>query len=141
MDSLRKKKISVSKLIEYAIKRGPRYFIVNILIGLILLLPSFLVIGGGIAASLLYMIIIILLLPFFMMAKPSVVYGRGILESIKESIEIGKNNYIELFVLILTIFLIQILGMIPIIGFIIQIMFIIPCTTLIVCSYYLKNKK
>ncbi|MGC9310350.1 MAG: hypothetical protein ACP5E4_01350 [Candidatus Aenigmatarchaeota archaeon] len=81
-----------------------------------------------------------LFLPFFILVPYSVIFGRGASESIRESVSLGRRNYIELLFLGLSMFFLSVVLMWPpLIGPLANILFVTPMFMFVMASYYLDK--
>ncbi|RLJ00577.1 MAG: hypothetical protein DRP06_01855 [Candidatus Aenigmatarchaeota archaeon] len=85
-----------------------------------------------------YLIPIWLITPFFILILPGVILGKRISKSIEQGFSLGKENYLELLLLILIIYLFSSISLIPFVGTFAMYL-LTPLWMLIICSYYLEK--
>ncbi len=146
-----KKRVEMKTFFKTLKDRGISYFSATLLILLIFLLiyssfqatVFFLGIEGS-GASLLNLLaglVILLVSPFFVLYSPSVISGKNAIHSIRESVKLGRKNYLGLFVLIIVFYVLSLVEIIPVIGLVIECFFLFPLLQIIFCSIYINETK
>jgi len=103
-----------------------------------LILPSLASVGTIYSVSLL--VIMLVVSPLLISVPISVVWGRGIADSFKQSFSIGRENYFEMLALIAMMAAVSIsLAIIPVVGLLVQIFVVVPVSMFTLCSYYLDK--
>lgn len=85
-------------------------------------------------------ILVLILTPFVLFVPISVVWGKGISDSFKQSFNLGREYYFEILAFLALIGAINTaLGIIPLLGSLLQIFLIYPIMFFTLCSYYLDK--
>jgi hypothetical protein len=148
-----KKKVYIDTFFNVVKERGIYYFVATLLVVLLylLFLLPFLALffvfgfGGGVYSTLLGIFSILLMLgtllitPFFMLYAPAVISGKSILESLSQSFNLGKKNYLDLVIIIILFYVFSFVNLIPIIGFVLQYFFLFPFLQITLCSFYIDK--
>jgi len=148
-----KKRVYLNTFLEVIKKRGTSYFLTTAIVGLIfsMILTSFTIFLIALQLSeniiiLFLWIIMLLILPFFVLYGPAVISGKTVINSIEQSIKLGANNYVGLFVLssiFVAASLVNIIS-IPIIEIILTLvnyLLIMPLFQITLCSIYIDKTK
>ncbi|MBN2095275.1 MAG: hypothetical protein JW727_04455 [Candidatus Aenigmarchaeota archaeon] len=149
-------RVSVRAFFSSVARRGGSYLIASLillgfLMGFIVLamfVPIFLFVSMPVAAAvqsyLVWFLLIyflgFLLTPFFFSVLPAIVSGRGIINAFRESMAVGRDNYLELLlleVLLFTGFFVS--ALIPYIWAGILFFISVPIATFVNCSFYLDR--
>ena len=146
-----KKKVHINLFFQTLRLRGLHYFsATSIILSVFLLfyLPFqitvfFYGIEGVVANIILFSgsLLLLFLAPFFVLYSPSVISGKSVTQSIKESIYFGRKNYKTLLALIMIFSVLSLIEIIPVMGLIIEYLFLLPLLQIVFCSIYISEAK
>lgn len=146
-----KKKVNMKTFFTTIRERGIVYFFASLLVLLIIAAISiplilifyavFYLLQLTLLLPITYIILLLFLTPLFIFVSPAVISGKSIFDSLSQSFKLGKENYFDLILLIVLVFIFSMLSFIPIIGIILVYFLIAPLFTLVVCSFYLEISK
>jgi len=140
--------LAISKILVGLIFAG--IFSVLIIIGIIFAVAVGIMAGESAVSALILLFLLVGLItaisiaPFFTLVSPSVVSGRGVVNAIRESISIGKKNYVDtlgVIVIILVMLTIDVaLGYLNgVLGVLVSFAFVSPMIALFLSAFYLER--
>jgi glucan phosphoethanolaminetransferase (alkaline phosphatase superfamily) len=148
-----KKRVYLNTFLEVTKKRGASYFLATMLIFLIfliILLPFIIFLitlqFSEFTIQSILRAIVFLILPFFVLYGPAIISDKGIMSSIKQSINLGRKNYFNLLALVSIFIIASLVDQIPIwiislVGTLLNYFLIFPLFQITLCSFYIDKTK